>query len=152
MNDTAAELSTCTCFTLRRLSRRVSQFYDRQLSPAGLKTTQYSLLRWVERRGAVPMTELAALLGMERSTLTRNVAPLLNAGWLAQQSSSAFGGDPRARVLSLTDAGRGQLKLAGRHWRRAQRQMQTLIGADELTDLHRRIGRMSKLLANEVSR
>src|SRR5690606_14388683 len=75
--------SPCTCFRVRRAARRLSQIYDGHLAAEGLSLNAYSILR----RAAQPrlLSELAASLGMDRTTLTRNLKPLLLAGWLQQQ-------------------------------------------------------------------
>src|ERR1700680_2698019 len=71
--------SACTCGSLRKASRRISQFYDTALAPAGIKSTQYSILSEVERgsiAGPVTMCELASAMVMDRSTLGHNLKPL----------------------------------------------------------------------------
>lgn len=125
----------CTCFALRRLTRRISLIYDRALQPAGLKTTQFSMLRAL-RHGPRAMGEFAELIGLERSTLTRNAAPLIEAGWLRQRAAGAGEADPRARLLELTPAGETVLTQATPLWRRAQQQVRELMGDDELLSLH----------------
>src|SRR5258708_31570197 len=74
-----APRAACTCGSLRKASRRISQFYDSALAPAGIKSTQYSILSEVERgsaAGSVTMCELAAAMVMDRSTLGHNLRPL----------------------------------------------------------------------------
>ena len=68
----------CTCFSLRRASRRATQVYDRELAEVGLSLNGYSILR--RARDAKPLGELAEELGMDRTTLTRNLKPLLQSG------------------------------------------------------------------------
>src|SRR5690242_21737079 len=69
-------LGPCACSQLRRTTRKVSSLYDDMLSSAGLTNSQYSLLVNVGREGAVSRTALAERLGMDRTTLTRNLKPL----------------------------------------------------------------------------
>lgn len=134
----ASDSPLCTCFAVRRLSRRVTALYDRHLQAAGLKTTQYSLLSWLRKRGALPMADVAHRMGMERSTLTRNVQPLINAGWVRQRRAlpGESGADPRARLLELTDDGLARFRLASQQWRRAQNKMADLMGSEPLGSLH----------------
>src|ERR1700730_13960268 len=69
----------CTCGSLRKASRRISQFYDMALAPAGIKSTQFAILSELERgsaAGSVTMCELAAAMVMDRSTLGHNLRPL----------------------------------------------------------------------------
>ncbi len=72
--------SQCTCFRLRRASRRVTQVYDHALAPVGLSLNQYSILRRSEREPRV-LGELADELGMDRTTLTRNLSPWWTPDW-----------------------------------------------------------------------
>src|SRR6202012_1544596 len=71
--------SACTCGSLRKASRRISQFYDAALAPVGIKSTQYSILSEVEHGsvdGPLSMCELATAMVMDRSTLGHNLRPL----------------------------------------------------------------------------
>ncbi len=72
----------CTCAAVRRLARRITHVYDRHLAELGLRITQYSLLSNVRARPGLPMGDLAQRMGMDRSTLTRNLRPLVAAGWV----------------------------------------------------------------------
>src|SRR6185437_6451523 len=77
--NTATPHSACTCGSLRKASRRISQFYDSALAPVGIKSTQYSILSEVDRgsiTGPVSMCELATAMVMDRSTLGHNLKPL----------------------------------------------------------------------------
>ena len=73
--DTSADLP-CTCFRLRSAARRMTQVYEHALRPTGLKITQYSLLANLARSGSHSVTALARVLATDRTTLTRNLAPL----------------------------------------------------------------------------
>jgi len=127
-------VSGCTCFRLRRLTRRVTQHYDRALAPAGLRVTQFSLLSALERdaRGSVPMRELAPLLDLERTTLTRNVAPLVERGWV----EVIGGADARSRDVRITAAGRAARAAALPYWRAAQDGLVQLLGKGRTALLH----------------
>ncbi|MEO7494051.1 MAG: MarR family transcriptional regulator, partial [Massilia sp.] len=103
MSDAPQTLS-CTCFKLRKLTRAMSRIYDRHLAEVGLKITQYSVLANMAR-AALPVAELAERLGTERTTLTRNLKPLTDAGW----ARLVTGADARQKVVTITDAGRAKL-------------------------------------------
>jgi DNA-binding MarR family transcriptional regulator len=122
----------CSCFAVRRLARRITRFYDRHLAAEGLRTTQYSLLSHLRGRDGVAMRELAVRLGMDRSTLNRNVRPLIEAGWIAARAAE----DPRAIVLALTDAGRRKQAAARARWAHAQAAFEQAIGPAALDRLH----------------
>jgi DNA-binding MarR family transcriptional regulator len=121
----------CTCFKLRKLTRTMSRLYDQHLAAAGLKTTQYSVLANAARE-ALPVAELAERLGTERTTLTRNLKPLTEAGWIALLP----GLDARQRIVTITDAGRAKLKAAYPSWRAAQTAFEDLMGVDAVRALH----------------
>ncbi|WP_372012357.1 MarR family winged helix-turn-helix transcriptional regulator [Pseudoxanthomonas sp. 10H] len=139
----AADASPCTCFRLRRAARQVTQLYDQALAPSGLGVNQYSILR--HARTPRTLGELAARLGMDRTTLTRNVQPLLRAGWLDE----ARGADPRQRVLSVTAAGRACLETARPLWRRAQQRVDALLGAAIRDRLHADLDALDAALSAE---
>ncbi len=66
----------CNCLAVRQAARHVTQFYDRFLAPAGLRTTQFSILARLRRKGATTINALAADMVMDRTTLGRNILPL----------------------------------------------------------------------------
>ena len=123
----------CTCALLRRLNRRLTAVYDRTLAPLGLRVTQYSLLSNLRRMPQPTLTELATLLDMDRTTLTRNLKPLVDAGWVRMRQDRL---DARARSAELTAAGRDLLDTARPLWRRAQDEINATIGRSEVARLH----------------
>ena len=122
----------CTNFKLRQLLRRVSQRYDAEMAVAGLKTTQYSLLSQVLKLGPVRPGDLAQAMAMDASTLTRNLRPLITAGWV----DLAAGADGRSRLVSLTAAGQVKRDEARACWCRAQAGMNSLLGDQRMVALH----------------
>lgn len=124
--------------------RRVTQHYDTEMSKVGLKTTQYSLLSHVEKLGPVRPLDLAASIKMEPSTLTRNLKPLVDSGWVTVLA----GVDARSRLVEITDAGRAKRAQAKRHWRKAQDGMNEVLGMGNVAALHALIDQsMNKLNA-----
>ena len=92
----AAEIPcACFCSSVRKASRAITQFYDEQLAPSGLLTTQFSLLSQVHRHGPVAMQGLADAMAMDRTTLTRNLKPLINARLIAIVSDGDAAGGSR---------------------------------------------------------
>ena len=125
----------CTCFKLRSLSRRVTQLYDQFLAPSGLRVTQYSLIAHARRRGeavAPTVSELAQALVTDRTTLTRNLRPLVEAGLVAVGN----GADARSKAVTVTAAGEAAYQGARPLWRLAQARMDQLAGVERLNDLH----------------
>jgi len=133
----------CTNFKLRQLLRRVAQLYDSELAQAGLKTTQYSLLSSVQALGPVRPGDLAQAMTLDASTLTRNLRPLLAAGWLEM----APGPDARSRLVQLTEAGRAKRAEAQRRWRVAQESLNHQLGTERVLALHALIDDSLGLLA-----
>ena len=122
----------CSSFKLRQLSRRVSQHFDHIVGAAGLKTTQYSLLSHIVKLGPVRPGELAAQMEMDASTLTRNLRPLVDQGWVAVGA----GVDARSRCVTITPAGRAKRTEAQREWKRAQTALNARLGAEAVVRLH----------------
>ena len=122
----------CTNLKLRQLMRRVSQHYDQIVGTCGLKTTQYSLLSYVERLGPIRPGVLAAAMGMDASTLTRNLQPLVARSWV----EVGPGTDARSRVVTITPAGRDKRVQAQREWKRAQQALNRRLGEARVAELH----------------
>lgn len=132
MAPTVAAPRGCTNFKLRQLTRRVSRLYDQELARAGLKTSQYSLLSHVLKLGPIRPGDLAEAMTMDASTLTRNLRPLLDAGWLVMGP----GEDGRSRLVHITEAGRAKRSEAQRHWKAAQQLLNQALGLDTVLALH----------------
>lgn len=122
----------CTNMKLRQLLRRVAQHYDAELGKTGLKTTQYSLLSHVFKLGPLRPGDLARAMKVDASTLTRNLKPLVAAGWLTLDAGS----DGRSRLVSITDSGREKRSEAQRRWRVAQEGINQMLGVDQVLALH----------------
>ena len=121
----AAEVAShCVCFRLRKAARAATQVYDKALEPSGLRVTQFTLMVALALSEELTLSEVAERLVMDRTTLTRNVAPLERDGLVA----SARGPDRRERYLRVTAAGRRALTRALPLWRRAQAQVVAGIG------------------------
>ncbi len=136
----------CTCFKLRSLARRVTQLYDQTLAPAGLKVTQYSLLAHVRRRAphaAPTVSELAQALFTDRTTLTRNLKPLIERG-LVQVGQ---GVDARSRAVAITARGEALFQAARPLWRQAQVRLRGAAGDLRIEALHGLVDAVLPLLA-----
>lgn len=132
--------SPCTCFQLRRAARRVSQVYDRHLAAAELSLNAYSILR--RSSEPRPLGELADALGMDRTTLTRNLKPLLEAGLL----SAAPGVDSRQRQVQISAAGKRRLQKAFPLWQQAQQEVETRFGSARTTTLNQQLEALTQAL------
>ena len=133
----------CTNLQLRQLMRQVTQHYDAQMAASGLKTTQHSLLSTVLKLGPARPSDLASALKMDPSTLTRNLKPLIAAGWVEMTA----GIDARSRAVSITAAGRAKRSEAQRHWKVAQDSLNQTLGVTRVLALHALIHESLALLA-----
>lgn len=124
----------CICFNLRRAARIITQVYDHALKPAEIQATQFTLLAALHESdpgGGIRLGELAELLGMDRTTLTRNLIPASRAGWLRVTK----GKDRRERLVALTPAGQDKVAEALGHWQRAQQHMLGRLGPSQSAKL-----------------
>jgi len=127
MTEDLSDPATCACFNIRKAARKVTQSYDRALLPAGLAATQFSLLAVLARergKAGIPMTRLAKQLGMDRTTLTRNLRVVERAKWVSVRP----GDDPRERLVTLTAAGRKKFASALPWWKDAQTRTAKRLG------------------------
>lgn len=122
----------CTNLKLRQLMRRVAAVYDEEVGKSGLRGTQYSLLSHVVKMGPVRAVDLAQAMKLSSSTLSRNLQPLVVAGWVQVRP----GEDARSRLISATEAGLNKRAQAQRLWRVAQERVNTLLGPAQVVALH----------------
>jgi len=141
--DTAVKPQGCTNLKLRQLMRRVAQHYDAEVGKTGLKGTQYSLLSYVAKLGPIRPAELAREMKVDASTLSRNLRPLIDAGWVAMGP----GADGRSRLVSVTDEGREKRQEAQRRWRIAQEAINDIVGSRRVVQLHALIDECLELLS-----
>ena len=146
MAKAVAKLPTmgCTCLSLRKASRRVSQIYDRILATAGVTVTQYALLGHLAAFDGIGVAALAEKLIMDPTTLTRNLRPLERRGLLAIKTDHH---DKRSRRLHLTASGRKAFGDAKPAWARAQRQIEQALGEREIPLLNAALNRVVERLA-----
>jgi DNA-binding MarR family transcriptional regulator len=111
-----ARTRNCTCAALRRATRAVSAHYEAQFRGSGLRGTQFTMLSILAQAGPLPMTRLADLLGVERTTLTRNLTVLARRGLVAWTHEK----DGRVRKALLTKAGDAMLHKCMPHWLAAE--------------------------------
>ncbi|MDH1056248.1 MarR family winged helix-turn-helix transcriptional regulator [Aquipseudomonas alcaligenes] len=119
--------TSCLCTKLRRASRGVTRLYDEALADVGLNAAQFSLLRNLQRLGQPSISALAEAMGLDRSTLGRNLRVVEGRG-LVQLDEGA---DQRSRQVALSDAGRQVLEQGAPLWEHAQQQLALRLGADK---------------------
>ncbi len=123
---TAIEMrNSCICLGLRRAARAVSRRYDDAFRPLGITSGQFSILGALLQNRPVPLGSLASVLGMDRTTLNRNLRPLEAAELIATRPDDT---DQRVRALELTAKGHTILTNAIPLWREAQKASEDRLG------------------------
>lgn len=136
---TLANIATnCTCASVSRVARIVTQLFDDALKPSGLSAGQMTLLVALAVAGEATVRPLAERLMMDRSTLTRNLQPLLRDGLVEVRR----GADRRQRIIRLTAHGRQAVERAVPLWEKSQQSIVAYLGVEgwqalmgQLTDL-----------------
>jgi DNA-binding MarR family transcriptional regulator len=126
-----AECLECSCFAARRTARMITQHYEQGLKPTGLTVTQFTLLAMLSLGGAQQVSRFADQLGVERTTLTRNLRSLRARGWVTEAAT----GDRRVRLLAITKRGIAAARAALPHWREAQQSIARRLGAGAIKAL-----------------
>src|SRR5258706_2556596 len=106
----------CFCLASRHAARKITRLYDRYMQESGIRVTQFTILSQLMLRGEMPIGKLAGILGMERTTLTRNLTLLEQQKWISIKA----GDDPRSRMIAITAQGRGMVRRGFPHWSKAQ--------------------------------
>ena len=130
--ETLPRPEDCNCLAVRQAARHVTQFYDRFLAPAGLRTTQFSILSKLQRLGPLTINALAAEMVIERTALGRTVRPLVRERLVEVVRNCA---DRRCKELRLTASGRERLRDGVKAWLRAQHRFAELFGAERTAEL-----------------
>ena len=122
----------CNCLAVRQAARYITQFYDRYLAAAGLRTTQFGILSRLKRHGPMSINTLAAELVVDRTTLGRNIRPLERDDLIAIESDPS---DGRSKILRLTKAGDARFQRAQKRWAEAQRRFERAYGGRQASQL-----------------
>lgn len=116
----------CVCFNMRKATRYITKFYDAQLKPTGLRVTQLTLMTAIRVMGPTTFRRLSEAVGMDQTTLSRNISLLQKKGLVELES----GEDLCTRKISLTKQGHEELKQAYPLWESAQTEIVSKIGSD----------------------
>lgn len=134
--------NVCACRKMREASRKITRMYDEFLRPAGIKTTQFTMLAVVARMDAATLTELAKILGLDRTTLSRNLRPLERDG-LIEVSAEGY---RRARSVNITNEGIAAMEKALPLWRSAQKSLKRRLGEDTWGRIQMELTEVGQLL------
>ena len=138
MDADLKKIMGCTCLRMRRATRRVTQVYDHALEPVGLTVNQFGLLGYLYGASHAPapassIGSIAEWLGMDPTTLNRNLKPLLAKGMVRNATDPT---DGRVRIVRITGKGLRTLRKALPHWRGAQADVEKVIGARSIAELN----------------
>ena len=117
----------CLCTGLRQAAHAMTEIYDQALAPSGLKITMFRVIRRLSEAEAPTISELAKLVGLDRSSLGRNLKVLER----EQLVSFSGGEDERSKVVRLTRKGNAALASAMPLWREVQKRMKSNLGAEQ---------------------
>ncbi len=132
----------CVSNNLQKTARAVSRLYAETMRPAGLTRAQFPILSMLDGLGSLPMTVLADRLYMERTTLTRHLRPLEEAGFVERPKNSE---DARVRLVAISDTGRLKLGEARRLWESAQTRMIERFGTEDWAQLETALRTLRRL-------
>ncbi len=122
------EITRCNNTALRKAMRRVSQLYDSVLAPAGIRSTQRTILEAIARLGSPTMGQLAAALVLDRSALGHNLRPLEREGLMVLVVDPD---DKRSRLAKLTEKGENKLRETAALWQSAQDRFESKFGVEK---------------------
>ena len=122
----------CACGNIRRATRSLTQFYDGFLKPSGMRATQFSVLLNIALNDKITIGELAGLLVMDQTTVTRNLSALKRDGFIELASGDK---DARKKCLRLTAVGEANLVEAMPLWESAQKRIEDALGPDRCQEM-----------------
>ena len=122
----------CMCAVIRKTGRLLTKKYDQHLKPSGLKITQFSMLANIKRNPGIAVSELAELLVMDQSTVTRNLRVLEKTGYIHIETDAM---DHRIKRTQITDFGMSIVDEARPYWEKAQLEIERTIGRENIEAL-----------------
>lgn len=130
--------SVCYCMNLRRSASVLTDYYDRTLEPAGMMVTQFCLLVNLQRLGSANLTQWAEKVGLERSTMVRNVRGLEKRGWIIPAAG-------RGRRFMLSPQGEAALAQAMPLWQQTQARVEQYLSEADAQALLRITARLQQI-------
>ena len=138
----ARQAVPCVGFNTRRATRLITQYYDKALAPSGLRSTQYSLLNALSMLGETSMQDMSIIMAMDRTTLTRNLSPLVKRGLV----KVSVGSDRRSRPITVTLKGKSALEKALPYWQEAQSHIVDAVGSEQWDAMMRGLHQISLIV------
>ena len=130
----------CACLHIRRADRQISHFYDKCLRPAGIRSTQYGMLRCVAQLPEPYISDIGRILSMDQTTVTRNVEKLEKLGLV---TTGTHPQDPRKKIVELSVAGKAKLEESLPLWEKAQKHIKSRMSDDDFNNLLQLLAKLS---------
>jgi DNA-binding MarR family transcriptional regulator len=131
----------CLCALIRKAGRIATRNYDNILKPCGLKITQFSLLANIARNPAATVSDLAELLSMDQTTVSRNLRVLEKSGYIRLEGEMT---DHRIKRIQISDLGVSKMNEARPLWEQAQLEMQRLLGRENIEVIMKSVKKLLK--------
>ncbi|HWZ82850.1 MAG TPA: MarR family winged helix-turn-helix transcriptional regulator [Terriglobales bacterium] len=131
---------SCLCLHTQRAARALARRFDDAFRALGLTNGQFSLLMSLNRPEPPRMAAVAALLAMDRTTLTAALKPLQRRALLKITADPA---DHRARLMTLTQKGRRLLARAVPIWKSTHLAVEGLLRDGEPDRLRNNLRKLS---------
>ena len=132
---------TCTCGELRKAARAITLLYDNAFKSTGLLSTQFNVLQAIYNIDSIRISDLANKLGMDRTTLTRNLSVLERQGFI----KISQGKDQRTRIVTATQKGRSAVSKTILLWNGVQRKVKQEMGENSWRELMQNLGQLVKV-------
>ena len=141
MLDQGMSAGICTCGELRRAARAITLLYDNAFKSSGLLSTQFGVLQIICNIDFIRISDLAGKLGMDRTTLTRNLSVLERQGFI----EISQGKDHRTRIVTATQKGRSAVAKAILLWNEVQHKVKQEMGESSWSELMQNLGKLLKV-------
>ena len=130
-----ANESPCVCFNIRKAARAITQIYDTLFKEVGLTSSQAAILNSTRMLGNLTVNQLADAMATDRTTITRNLKPLLRDGLVMISP----GEDKRERVVTVTPKGENLSLQTMAAWEKFQRKIEGTVGKERIERLCREL-------------
>jgi DNA-binding MarR family transcriptional regulator len=145
MNGLSLPELPCMCGSLRRAARALTQMYEKELRPLGLRSTQHTILQVLSRAGELRQRKLGEILAMDSTSLTRTLAVMVREGWITERR----GQDRRERWIRMSRAGQKKLNDALPAWEKVQSHLRREIGPQSWKNLMQLTHQLTHIAATE---
>jgi DNA-binding MarR family transcriptional regulator len=139
--DQGMSAGTCTCGELRKAARAITLLYDNAFKSSGLLSTQFNVLQSIYNIDSIRISDLANKLGMDRTTLTRNLSVLERQGFI----DISQGNDHRTRIVTATQKGRNAVGKTILLWNEIQGKVKQKMGESSWSELMQNLDQLLKV-------